>query len=383
MSYLTLGVVGSSFKENEQRAPIHPEHIATIPDELRGYLFFEKGYGERFGVEDSEIEPLIGGLKSREELFESCDVILLPKPTSGDFSSFKEGQIIWGWPHCVQGEAITQVGIDKKLTYIAWEEMHIWGSKGQWLVHVFHLNNELAGYSSVLQALQLRGLTGHYGPNLKAVVIGFGSVGRGAIHALKGLGYTDITLLTMRACDSVSSPIPGVKHWQYGRCGDDSIETEVILTDERMPMAEALGHFDIIVNATLQDTDQPQMFVRNSQINELRTGSLVIDVSCDEGMGFEFAKPTSFEEPDFLIPGNRNISYYAVDHSPSFLWNTTTFAISRALLPHLKTVMSGPDAWQEAETIRRAIEIKDGVIQNSKILNFQNREEAYPHHKRG
>ena len=46
--------------------------------------------------------------------------------------------------------------------------MHVWGSNGQWLVHVFHINNELAGYCSVKHALQLRGMTGHYGPNLKA-----------------------------------------------------------------------------------------------------------------------------------------------------------------------------------------------------------------------
>ena len=54
--------------------------------------------------------------------------------------------------------------------------MHVWGSNGQWLVHVFHINNELAGYCSVKHGTQLRGMTGHYGPNPKAVVIGFGSV---------------------------------------------------------------------------------------------------------------------------------------------------------------------------------------------------------------
>ena len=185
MTYLRMGVVGTAYKENEQRAPIHPEHLDSIPEVLRQNMYFETGYGgvfwcfrQCFGKQSKRI------MFSRENFFESCDVVLLPKPTSKDFSSFKEGQIIWGWPHCVQGPAITQEGIDKKLTYIAWEEMHVWGSNGQWLVHVFHINNELAGYCSVKHALQLRGMTGHYGPNLKAVVIGFGSVGRGAIHLL-------------------------------------------------------------------------------------------------------------------------------------------------------------------------------------------------------
>ena len=256
---LTLGVIGSSNKENEKRAPIHPAHLNQIPASLRERIFLEQDYGLRFGVSDPELAPLVAGLMSREELFAHCDIILLPKPTEQDFSSFREGQVIWGWPHCVQGPAITQTGIDKRLTYIAWEEMHIWGKQDDWQVHVFHINNELAGYCSVLHSLQLQGLTGHYGPFKKAVVIGFGSVGRGAIHALRSLGYTDITLLTGRSCEAVSAPIPGVKHWQY-RQGEGE-ETEVILTDGAIPMHQALGHFDIIVNAALQNTARPQMFL--------------------------------------------------------------------------------------------------------------------------
>ena len=376
---LTMGVIGSSSKENEKRAPIHPEHILQISEDFRKRIFFETGYGDRFGFKDKDICSVAAGTLNRVELFETCDIILLPKPTKDDFEYFKEGQIIWGWPHCVQGELITQAGIDKKLTYIAWEEMHIWGRKGQWLVHVFHVNNELAGYCSVMHSLQLQGLTGHYGPFKKAVVIGFGSVGRGAIHALRSLGYTDITLLTMRSCESVSSPIPGVKHWQYRRI--DGGDTEVILTEEAIPMPKALGHFDIILNATLQDTESPQMFLKASELSSLNPGTLIIDVSCDEGMGFDFAKPTSFESPDFLAPGGNNITYYAVDHSPSFLWNTATHAISRALLPHIETVMRGPETWDSCETIRRSIEIRHGVVQNPRILKFQNREEKWPHRK--
>lgn len=376
MSYLSLGVIGSSNKENEQRAPIHPNHIDSIPEALRAKMYFERGYGLRFGVSDAELEKKVAGLGSRAELFEQCDVVLLPKPTSEDFDSFREGQVIWGWPHCVQGQEITQVGIDKKLTYIAWEEMHIWSSQNQWLVHVFHINNELAGYCSVMHALQLRGMTGHYGPNLKALVIGFGSVGRGAIHSLKGLGYSDITLLTMRPCDAVSAPIPGVKHWQYQQNG---LQTEVLLTDSKMPMAEAMGHFDIIVNATLQNTDNPQMYVFNSEVDHLRAGALIVDVSCDEGMGFEFAKPTSFEDPTFWVDEKKNILYYAVDHSPTFLWDSATFSISKALIPHIESVMLGSEAWDKSETIRRAIEIREGVIQNPKILRFQRRDSEYPH----
>jgi alanine dehydrogenase len=74
-----------------------------------------------------------------------------------------------------------------------------------------------------------------------------------------------------------------------------------------------------------------------------------------------------------------NVLYYAVDHSPSYLWNSATWEISEALLPFLRTVLTGPGAWDADPTIRRAIEIRDGVIQNPAILTFQDRAPKYPH----
>ena len=49
MDGLTLGVVATSAKENERRLPIHPRHLDRIDPELRGRIFLEHGYGERFG----------------------------------------------------------------------------------------------------------------------------------------------------------------------------------------------------------------------------------------------------------------------------------------------------------------------------------------------
>ena len=376
-SELTMGVIGSSFKENEHRVPIHPKHFESIDPALRRRIYLERGYGARFGGPDEACAKHFAGLRSRDELMASSDIVLLPKPTARDLPSFREGQIVWGWPHCVQGPAITQTAIDKRLTLIAWEAMHKWRGDN-WELHIFHINNELAGYCGVLHALQLRGLCGHYGPYLKAAVIGFGSVGRGAIHALHALGYHDVTLFTQRTGPTVSAPIPSLKHWRYQQVEAGQPETEVVLTRETMPMARALGHFDIVVACALQDTDNPHMYVKTSEIDELREGTLIVDVSCDEAMGFEFARPTSFESPSFPV-GDGRVTYYAVDHTPSYLWNSTSLHISKALLPYIPTVMGGPAAWERDSTIARAIEIQDGVIKNPKILSFQRRAEAYPH----
>lgn len=93
-------------------------------------------------------------------------------------------------------------------------------------------------------------------------------------------------------------------------------------------------------------------------------------------MGFWCAKPTSFEHPMFEVAGK---FYYSVDHSPSYYWNSASWEISEALLPFLPIVIGGPNKWEKNKTISKAIEICNGVIQNPKILSFQNREKEYPH----
>jgi alanine dehydrogenase len=80
-----------------------------------------------------------------------------------------------------------------------------------------------------------------------------------------------------------------------------------------------------------------------------------------------------------VIEMGNGVLYYAVDHSPSLLWNSATWEISEALLPHLETVLAGTAAWEKEPTISRAVEIRDGTVLNPAILSFQDRAEEYPH----
>ena len=163
----------------------------------------------------------------------------------------------------------------------------------------------------------------------------------------------------------------------FERDADEPSRCHALCETGRMPLAAFLARHDIVVNCVLQDTDAPLMFVTSDELDSFAPGSLIVDVSCDEGMGFSWARPTTFAEP-MLTVGN-NVSYYAVDHSPSHLWNSATWEISEALLPNLRPVLTGPRGWDANETIRRAIEIRDGVIHNPRILSFQHRSPDYPY----
>lgn len=376
---LTLGVVGTSLKPNERRVPIHPGHLDRIADELRPRVILETGYGAQFGISDDELRPLVGAIASRGDLIAASDVLLLPKPQVEDLEQMRDGQVLWGWPHLVQDERMTQLAIDKKLTLIAFESMQHWGADGTFGLHVFHMNNEIAGYCSVLHALQLCGSTGDYGRRLTAVVIGFGATARGAVTALRAHGVHDVRVLTNRRTASVASPIHAAQMIQFDH-DDEPYLSEVITDDGRVPLAPFLAESDIVVNCTLQDPNRPLLYLRESDLDAFRPGSLIVDVSCDEGMGFEWARPTSFTDPMFTVGGN--INYYGVDHSPSYLWNSASWEISEGLLSFLPVVMGGSEKWATSETVRRAIEIEGGIIHNEAILEFQNRAPEFPYSPR-
>ena len=214
---LTLAVMGHSRKENERRLPLHPKHLEQIPPDLRSRIFLEAGYGAAFRIADEQLAPWVGGIASHDDLLERCDIVLQPKPLLEDLKELRPHQVFWGWPHCVQDAELTQVAIDGKLTLIAFEAMNHWNADGSFSLHVFNQNNELAGYCSVLHALQLCGSTGHYGRRKNAVVIGFGATARGAVTALNGLGFHDVDVLTHREVAAVASPIPGARmvHFSY------------------------------------------------------------------------------------------------------------------------------------------------------------------------
>ncbi len=377
MEELSLGVLGTSRKENEFRLPIHPSHWGRIDAELRSRIVLETGYGLRFGVGDDQLAPLVAAILPAAKVLDACDVCLLPKPVPDDFERLRAGQVLWGWPHCVQDAAITQTAIDRKLTLIAWEAMNLWDDDGRYSEHIFTRNNEMAGYCSVLHAMRLMGRTGAFGPPLRAAVISFGATARGAVTGLRALGIRDITVLTRRSVSAVPPPLPDVAIAHYERDPEHSGRTVVFTQAGQIPLAEYVSGCDVVVNCVYQDTDAPITFITLDELGMVEQGTLIVDVSCDEGMGFEWARPTTFDEPMFTL--GEGVHYYAVDHSPSYLWDSATWEISSALQPYLPIVMAGPAAWEADETIRRAIEIRDGVIHNPKILSFQGRSPAYPH----
>lgn len=358
---MNIALISSSNKIGEKRVPLHPDFLHTLSEEVLSNLVFEKDYGKYYGVDDESIESLTGHkCQTKEKLLASCSKVIMTKPTVEDVKMMKDGATLFGWIHSVQSKEMVDVALEKKLTYVAWENMYHESQRGR--IHIFQTNNEIAGYCAVDHAMRLLGIDGYYGPMRKVKIISFGSVGRGAVHALKTQGMRDIEVYTHRPYHLIDNP---VKDITYTQIYNDNDSLRVMKKGKPKLVDELLGA-DIIVNATLQDPNNPVMYMHEGDISKFKKQTLIVDVSCDEGMGFPFAKVTTLKEPLLEIG---KIKYYSVDHTPTLLWNSASYQISKNLQPFMEQFMND----QYEDTLMNAVDIKQGIILNQDIIEFQGR----------
>ena len=325
-------------------------------------MFLERGYGERFGVSDDELAPLVGGLRSREELLAECDVLLLPKPLAEDLETLRPGQVVWGWPHCVQDRRMTQLAIDRRLTLIAWEAMNHWTRDGQLqrprLPQEQRAGRLLLGPARAAAARldrRLRPPPARRGDQLRR------HRARRGHAALSALGDQ-----RRHGAHPAQRRRPSPRRSPRCGCGTSSATRRTRAARSRSrrragPLAEVLAEHDVVVNCILQDTDEPLMFVMNEDLGRFRPGTLFVDVSCDEGMGFEWARPTSFAEPMFTV-GRRACTTTPSTTARRSCGTRRRGRTARRCSSTCRSSWPGPTAWDADETIRRAIEIREGVV---------------------
>lgn len=310
-----------SHKENENRRAITPTHIRHLSEP--GQLYFEAGYGLVLGIPDEAYQALGCHICSREEVLKQ-DVICDPKIGDAEYlGDLSEGQTIFGWVHATQNVDITDHIVNNKLTAYAWENMFDQGR------HVFWRNNELAGEAAVMHAFQCWGRMPY---ECSVAVIGRGNTARGAIKVLNMLGAQVV---------------------QYDR------RTEALLRQE-------IGLYDVIVNCILWDVNRTDHVISLEDLRRMKSGSMIVDVSCDHHGGVESCIPTTIEQPTYYAEG---ILHYAVDHTPSLYYKTFTNNNSNVLYPYIDELIHGTPG----KVLRDSLIIERGVIIDQQINIYQNR----------
>ncbi len=309
-----------SHKENEKRRAIIPRDLALIKN--CDYIYIEKGYGDVLGYSDADYQQYGVHISTREEVLKQ-DIICDPKIGDAEYLNTLQNQVIFGWVHAVQNRKITDVILQQNLTAIAWEDMFEDGR------HSFWRNNEIAGEAALCHAYLLHGIFPY---NTKVAVIGRGNVARGALRTLNFMG-ADVVV--------------------YDR------HTENLLSKE-------IGKYDVIVNALLWDTTRKDHIIYKNDLQRMKKGAMIIDVSCDRAGAIETSIPTTLEEPIYVVDG---ITHYVVDHTPSLFYKTTSECISEVVCRFIDNLVEEGDN----TILTKALSIQDGNIIDQRIVEFQHR----------
>ena len=94
---------------------------------------------------------------------------------------------------------------------------------------------------------------------------------------------------------------------------------------------------------------------------------MIIDISCDRAGAIETSVPTTIAEPTYLVDGVR---HYVVDHTPALFYKSTSMAISEVLPCYLDALI---DDKIESDVLLKSLIVKDGIVIDQRINEFQGR----------
>lgn len=309
-----------SKKENEFRRAIVLKDLINVKN--KEMVYFETGYGERYGFSDDDIKKAGFNVVSSENVY-NYDVLIDPKIGDSDDIDKMKNKTIFGWIHATQNYDITQKLIDNQITCYAWEKMYD-GKR-----HVFSKNNKIAGKAGVLHSMLFYGST--FG-DANVAILGNGNTSKGVQELLNNFN---------------------VSYSIFGR-------------NDEQELRKNINKYDIIINCILWDPNRTDHIIYNEDLLKMKKGSMIVDISCDPNGGVESSKATTIDEPIYYY---NNVLHYVVDHTPSLLYKEATKSISEEVSKYIDDLISGNDN----DILNNALIIDNGKIIDQEIIDVQNR----------
>ncbi len=258
-----------------------------------------------------------------KEVFE-CDIIFKVAPPSAEEVEMMPGSqvLISALQLSVQPKTILQKLMQKKITAVAWD--YIRDEAG--VFPVVRAMGEIAGTTSVLIAGELLSsfpngkgvmLGGVAGVTpTEVVVIGAGTVGEYAIRSALGLGAA------VKVFDNSLARLRRLQNDLGQRIYTSVINPKVL--------SKALRRADVVIGALRAPLGRTPCVVSEEMIESMKPGSVVVDVSIDQGGCFETSHVTNHKEPTFVKHG---VIHYCVPNIASRVSRTASFALSNIFLP--------------------------------------------------
>jgi alanine dehydrogenase len=321
---LKIGIPKEKFYQ-ENRVPLTPEGVSTLVNNGHEVVVESKsGEGGHFYDNDySDAGAQI--VFSSEEVFESNLILKVAPPTTAEAELLKPNQYLISALHLptLKGELLQQL-MSKKVTAIAFE--YLKDSIGSF--PIIRSMSEIAGNAAILisaellsdskngKGILLGGITGV--PPAKVVIIGAGIVGEFACHTAIGLGAE------VKVFDNSIYKLKRLQNNVGSRVFTSILHPNILLHELRSA--------DVVIGSVRNELGHAEQIVSEEMVQLMKAGSVIIDVSIDQGGSFETSEVTSHKNPTFK---KYDVIHYCVPNIASRFARTASYAISNVLTPKL------------------------------------------------
>lgn len=347
--------VPKEIKSSENRVGLTPGGAMEFVK--RGHeVYVQSNGGSGSGYEDQNyIEAGAKILGTIEEIYAIAEMIVKVKePIASEYPLIKKDQLIFTYFHFASYEPLTMAMIERGAVCLAYETVK--GKDGS--LPLLVPMSEVAGRMSIQQGAKYlekpmggRGVLLGGVPGVqpaKVLVLGGGVVGTQAARMAAGLG-ADVTLMdvSLNRLRYLADVMPA--------------NVSTIFSSE-FNIRKAITDHDLIVGAVLIPGAKAPNLISRDMLKEMRPGTVVVDVAVDQGGCIETCKPTTHDNPTYVVDG---IVHYCVANMPGAVPYTSTIALTNATLPYALQLAN--KGWKQACNDNN--ELKEGLnIVHGKVV---------------
>ena len=356
---MTIGVP-KEIKNNESRVGMTPAGVFELVKN-KHTVYVQSGAGEGSGFFDTDYKKVgaiildtIGQVYALSEM-----IVKVKEPIKEEYDLVQKGQVVFTYFHFASSEALTEAMIKSKAICIAYGTVE----DEEGTLPLLTPMSEVAGRMAIQQGAKYlekpvkgRGVLLGGVPGVapgKVLVLGAGVVGTQAAKMAAGLGahvtILDVNMKRLRYVNDVMPP---------------HVVTEF---SNEYNIRKHIKTHDLIVGGVLLKGAKAPNLITRDMLKDMRPGTVIVDVAVDQGGCVETTKPTTHEDPIYIID---DVVHYSVANMPGAVPYTSTMALTNVTLPYvLKLAGLG---WEKAtetdESLRKGLNIVEGEVVYKEII---------------
>ena len=353
-------------KNNENRVGMTPSGVFELTKRNHDvYVQTNAGFGSGFFDEDY-VKAGATILDTIEEVYEAADMIVKVKePIEKEYTLIKPHHVVFTYFHFASSETLTKAMIDSKAVCIAYETVEDPDGSLPLLIPM----SEVAGRMSIQQGAKylekpikgrgilLGGIPGV--PPAHVLVLGGGIVGIQAAKMAAGLG-ANVTIMdiNMKQLRYIADIMPENVHTEFS---------------SEYNIRRHLAHTDLIIGGVLIKGAKAPKLITKDMLKDMRPGTVIVDVAVDQGGCFETTRPTTHEEPTYIID---DVVHYSVANMPGAVPYTSTVGLTNVTLPYV--IKLAEQGWKKAcensAPLAKGLNVVNGKIVYKEIAEAFNLE---------